>query len=90
MGEVQTEPVTLRHLKEKERLLGRLAKSHGSYDINHPRFRLLKALWGFSKYREFSRSEVKRWRDMYKHVSNQQKAVSIAYSSCGKVVTDSI
>lgn len=76
LSELQTEPVTLRHLEEKERLLDRLAKSHGSFDVHHPRWRLLQTLWSFAKYRDFSKSEVQRWRDLYESTSKQQKEVS--------------
>lgn len=76
IGEVQTEPTTLRHLEEKERLLDRLDKSRGTYNVHHPRWRLLRTLWSFSKYRDFSKADVQRWRDMYKSTSKQQKDVS--------------
>lgn len=75
VGKTGTEPTTLRHTEEKERLLKRLDKSHGNYNIHHPRWRLLKTLWSFSKYRDFSKSEVKRWRDLYKNTSKQQRKV---------------
>ncbi|RYP82279.1 hypothetical protein DL770_005617 [Monosporascus sp. CRB-9-2] len=74
LGIVRTEPSTLRHREEKERLLGRLDKKSGNWNLHHPRWRLLKTLWGFSKYRDFSYAEVNRWRDMYKKVTKQQKA----------------
>ncbi|RYP42099.1 hypothetical protein DL767_000464 [Monosporascus sp. MG133] len=74
LGIVGTEPSTLRHREEKERLLGRLSKKSGNWNLHHPRWRLLKTLWGFSKYRDFSYAEVNRWRDMYKKVTKQQKA----------------
>ena len=77
LGEAGVEPTTLRHIEEKERGLARLDKSHGNYNVHHPRWRLMKTLWSFSKYRDFSKAEVKRWRDMYKHTSKQQKKVSM-------------
>ncbi|RYP51010.1 hypothetical protein DL768_003594 [Monosporascus sp. mg162] len=75
LGIVGTEPSTLRHREEKERLLERLGKKNGNWNLHHPRWRLLKTLWGFSKYRDFSYAEVNRWRDMYKKVTKQQKAI---------------
>ena len=77
VGVVGGEATTPRHTEEKERLLNRLDKSHGNYNVHHPRWRLLKTLWGFSKYRDFSKSEVKRWRDLYKNTSKQQKKVRL-------------
>ncbi|KAJ1329796.1 carnosine N-methyltransferase [Microdochium nivale] len=64
-----------RHGGEKERLLLRLSRKQGTWDANHPRWRLLKTLDGFASYGRVNRAEVKRWRDMYAHVPQGQKAI---------------
>jgi hypothetical protein len=74
---VATEPSTPRHVQEKQQLLLRLEKSSGTYNMHHARSRLLKALWSFRKYRDSSKAEVNRWRDMYKKITKQQKAVGL-------------
>lgn len=53
----------------------RIAKSTGTWSVNHPRWRLLKAIDGFRSYRQTNKAEVTRWRDMYGHVSKAQKKV---------------
>jgi carnosine N-methyltransferase len=64
-----------RQLDEFVRLQGRLQRSTGTWNANHPRYRLLMALYGFSRYKEKNLAEVKRWRDLYKHVPQKQKTV---------------
>ncbi|BCS21481.1 uncharacterized protein APUU_21913A [Aspergillus puulaauensis] len=65
-----------RQEEEYTRLQNRLQRSTGTWNANHPRHRLLMALYGFTRYKERNLAEVKRWRDMYKHVpKNQQKLV---------------
>ncbi|KAI9370124.1 N2227-like protein-domain-containing protein [Aspergillus egyptiacus] len=41
----------------------------------HPRHRLLTALHAFRAYKEQNLAEVRRWRDLYKHVPKHQKRV---------------
>ncbi|KAK1477651.1 hypothetical protein CCUS01_16604 [Colletotrichum cuscutae] len=72
-----------RHEQEKKNLLKRLSKSHGKWDTNHPRHRLLEALFGFSRYKARQMAELDRWKGLYKHVSKAQKAVlekAVGYS----------
>ncbi|KZL83574.1 hypothetical protein CI238_08944 [Colletotrichum incanum] len=72
-----------RHEQEKKNLLKRMSKSHGKWDTNHPRHRLLEALFGFSRYKPRQMAELDRWKGLYKHVSKAQKAVlekTIGYS----------
>ncbi|KXJ93431.1 N2227-like protein-domain-containing protein [Microdochium bolleyi] len=64
-----------RHRDEKNRLMQRLDRKDGTWNTNHPRWRLLKAIDGFASYGRLGRAEVKRWRDMYAHVPQEQKAV---------------
>ncbi|CEN61309.1 hypothetical protein ASPCAL07965 [Aspergillus calidoustus] len=64
-----------RQLDEFVRLQGRLQRSTGTWNANHPRYRLLMALYGFSRYKEKNLVEVKRWRDLYKHVPQKQKTL---------------
>ncbi|CBF84632.1 uncharacterized protein ANIA_11151 [Aspergillus nidulans FGSC A4] len=58
---------------EYVRLQSRLDRTSGTWGASHPRHRLLMALYGFSRYKERSSAEVKRWRDLYKHVPKSQK-----------------
>ncbi|KAF6823976.1 methyltransferase domain-containing protein [Colletotrichum plurivorum] len=72
-----------RHEQEKKNLLKRMSKSHGKWDTNHPRSRLLDALFGYSRYKPRHMAELDRWRGLYKHVSKAQKKVlenTIGYS----------
>lgn len=64
-----------RHDIEKERLLSIMARDHGTWSPNHPRYRLLDALHGFSKYYERQRADVDRLRGLYKYASKSQKQV---------------
>ncbi|KAI6380802.1 hypothetical protein MCOR25_001477 [Pyricularia grisea] len=64
-----------RHRAEKEQLLLRMDKSHGSWDTNHPRARLLDALAAYSRYGELTKAEFKRWRDLYRNVPQKQKNI---------------
>ncbi|KAL5335003.1 N2227-like protein-domain-containing protein [Aspergillus crustosus] len=69
----EIEPHNPRQEEEYTRLRQRLDRETGTWDKNHPRHRLLTALYGFSRYKERNLAEVKRWRDLYKHVSKSQK-----------------
>ncbi|KAL3459012.1 N2227-like protein-domain-containing protein [Aspergillus heterothallicus] len=72
-----------RQTEEYSRLQNRLQRSTGTWNTNHPRQRLLTALWGFSRYKDRNLAEVKRWRDLYKHVPKSQKAFvekTVAYT----------
>ncbi|KAL4802577.1 N2227-like protein-domain-containing protein [Aspergillus unguis] len=65
----------IREEEEYASLQSRLSRSTGTWNANHPRHRLLTALYGFSEYRSLNLAEVKRWRDLYKHVPASQKKV---------------
>ncbi|KAL4814375.1 N2227-like protein-domain-containing protein [Aspergillus spinulosporus] len=62
-----------REKKEYKRLQSRLDRTSGTWGPSHPRHRLLMALYGFTRYKERNLAEVKRWRDLYKHVPKEQK-----------------
>lgn len=64
-----------RHEQEKKNLMKRLSKSHGKWNTNHPRHRLMEALFGFSRYKARQMAELNRWKDLYTHVSKAQKKV---------------
>jgi hypothetical protein len=64
-----------RHRQEKAHLMKRMSRKHGTWNTVHPRYRLLEALYGFSKYRERNLAELNRWRSMYSNVSKAQKKV---------------
>ncbi|KAK8121357.1 hypothetical protein PG999_005477 [Apiospora kogelbergensis] len=53
--------------------MGRLARDQGTWNANHPRWRLLKAIDGFRSYRDANKAEVDRWREAYRHVGKDQK-----------------
>ncbi|OLN87252.1 Carnosine N-methyltransferase 2 [Colletotrichum chlorophyti] len=74
---------SLRHEQEKKKLFKRLSKSHGKWDTNHPRHRLLEALFGFSRYKLRQMAEIDRWKGLYNHVSKTQKVAlekAVGYS----------
>ena len=65
-----------RHRQEKAHLLKRINRKSGKWGTGHPRYRLLEALWGYSRYRERNMEELHRWRTLYKSVGKKQKKVS--------------
>lgn len=69
-----------RHEHEKGQLLQRLDRGRGKWDANHPRHRLLDALYGFHKYFDRNVEDVKKWKRLYKGVSREQKKVGGAFS----------
>ncbi|KAH6854534.1 N2227-like protein-domain-containing protein [Chaetomium sp. MPI-CAGE-AT-0009] len=66
---------TQRHLEEKEKLLTRLSKSHGTWNEHHARHRLLEALRGFSAYADTQQAELNRLKGLYSHVPKKQKSL---------------
>jgi hypothetical protein len=72
--------VSARHRQERAHLLKRLDRKHGKWTSSHPRYRLLEALYGFSKYRDTNMAELNRVRGLYKNVSKSQKKVSDDWS----------
>ena len=66
-----------RHRQEKAHLLKRMERKHGKWNTVHPRYRLLEALYGFSRYRERNMAELDRWRSMYGNVGKAQKKVNL-------------
>ncbi|CBX96263.1 hypothetical protein LEMA_P111820.1 [Plenodomus lingam JN3] len=66
---------TARQRQEKAHLLKRMDRKSGKWGTTHPRYRLLEALFGFSKYRERNMAELDRWRSLYKNVGKKQKQI---------------
>ena len=66
-----------RHRQEKALLMKRMSCKHGTWNTVHPRYRLLEALYGFTKYRERQLAELNRWRSMYSNVGKTQKKVRV-------------
>lgn len=64
-----------RHRQEKAHLMKRMSRKHGTWNTMHPRYRLLEALYGFTKYRERNMAELSKWRSQYNNVSKAQKKV---------------
>jgi hypothetical protein len=65
-----------RYRQEKAHLTKRMNRKSGKWGTSHPRYRLLEALWGYSRYRERNMAELDRWRTLYKSVGKKQKKVS--------------
>lgn len=68
-----------RHRQEKAHLMKRMDSKHGKWSATHPRYRLLEALFGFTKYRERNMAELERWRNLYKNVGKKQKKVRCSH-----------
>ncbi|KAH8895890.1 N2227-domain-containing protein [Thozetella sp. PMI_491] len=68
-----SESPSARHTTERGRLIKRLSKWHGSWNIHHPRHRLLEALHGFYRYKDKNLPELERWKDLYRNVSPKQR-----------------
>lgn len=66
-----------RHRQEKAHLLKRMDRKTGTWGTSHPRYRLLEAIFAFSKYRERNLAELDRWRKLYTNVAKTQKQVSV-------------
>ncbi|KAH7397466.1 N2227-like protein-domain-containing protein [Pyrenochaeta sp. MPI-SDFR-AT-0127] len=62
-----------RHRQEKAHLMKRMDRKSGKWSTVHPRYRLLEALYGFTKYRERNMAELDRWRNLYKNMGKKQK-----------------
>jgi hypothetical protein len=69
-----------RHRQEKAHLLKRMARKHGKWNPSHPRYRLLDALYGYSRYRDQNMAELDRWRGLYKAVGKKQRKVNTSAS----------
>ncbi|TGJ65954.1 hypothetical protein EYR41_009888 [Orbilia oligospora] len=64
---------TPRAKDEKRRLLKELSRAHGKWGDQHPRKKLLDALFSYSRYFERNIPDVNRWRQLYSHVSSKHK-----------------
>jgi hypothetical protein len=75
MGAMQPKEVlgSPRYRQEKTHLMKRMNRKHGKWGPTHPRYRLLEALFSYSKYRDSNMAELDRWRGLYKNVGKQQK-----------------
>ncbi|GAB7366036.1 hypothetical protein MBLNU230_g7605t1 [Neophaeotheca triangularis] len=54
-------------------LLKDLRKIDGSWNTNHPRYRLLDALRAFDKYEDDRLAELAKWRTRYRRLPDEQK-----------------
>ncbi|KAL9573102.1 hypothetical protein ACKAV7_002787 [Fusarium commune] len=68
-------PDTPRHVEAKKKLDKSMAIGWGNWNAQHPRHRLLDALYGYSRYYERQKAEVDRFEGLYKHVSRAQKSL---------------
>lgn len=72
------EACSARHKDERDRLAQRLDRKTGKWTANHPRWRLLKAIDGFRGYTRLNREDVKKWREVYGHLPQGQRDVSLS------------
>jgi hypothetical protein len=89
MGAMQSShiPDSARHRQEKAHLMKRMDRKNGKWTSTHPRYRLLEALFSYSKYRDSNMAELDRWRGLYKNVGKQQKKASQSSLSREKLLT---
>jgi carnosine N-methyltransferase len=73
-------PDTPRHVEAKKKLDKSMAIGWGVWNAQHPRHRLLDALYGYRRYHERQKAEVDRFEGLYKHVSRAQRSVSLPCS----------
>jgi hypothetical protein len=64
-----------RHRREEAHLMKRMNRKNGKWNSSHPRYRLLEALFSYSKYRDTNIAELDRWKSLYKNVGKKQKKV---------------
>ncbi|RVD86144.1 uncharacterized protein DFL_004434 [Arthrobotrys flagrans] len=64
---------TPRARDEKRRLLKELSRGHGKWGDQHPRKKLLDALFSYGRYFERNKPDVDRWSQLYNHVSSKHK-----------------
>ncbi|KAF5024862.1 hypothetical protein F66182_3101 [Fusarium sp. NRRL 66182] len=72
---VSGEPSTSRHVEANKKLAQSLARDSGTWNVHHPRHRLLDALYGYSRYYERQKVDLDRVQGLYKHVSKAQKSL---------------
>ncbi|KAF5716079.1 trehalase [Fusarium mundagurra] len=68
-------PNTPRHVEAKKKLDKSMAIGWGIWNAQHPRHRLLDALYGYRRYHERQKAEVDRFEGLYKHVSRAQRSL---------------
>lgn len=73
-------PDTPRHVEAKKKLDKSMAIGWGNWNAQHPRHRLLDALYGYRRYHERQKAEVDRFEGLYKHASRAQRSVSLLCS----------
>lgn len=72
-------PGTPRHVEAKEKLDKSMARKSGKWNAQHPRHRLLDALYGYRRYYESQKAELDRLESLYKKgVSRGQRSVSLS------------
>ncbi|KAI1011903.1 hypothetical protein LB503_004285 [Fusarium chuoi] len=69
-------PGTPRHVEAKEKLDKSMARKSGKWNAQHPRHRLLDALYGYRRYYESQKAELDRLESLYKKgVSRGQRSI---------------
>ncbi|RBA20962.1 hypothetical protein FPRO05_08409 [Fusarium proliferatum] len=68
-------PDTPRHVEAKKKLDKSMAIGWGNWNAQHPRHRLLDALYGYRRYHERQKAEVDRFEGLYKHASRAQRSL---------------
>ncbi|KEF54547.1 uncharacterized protein A1O9_08989 [Exophiala aquamarina CBS 119918] len=67
-------PSSFRHDRQKATLLGQLRSSRSAVSSHKgPRYRLLKALYGFQRYQEVNAKEIERLEVLYANIPSAQR-----------------
>lgn len=69
------EALDKRQRVEHVHLIKRLDRQAGKWNANHPRYRLLEAMYSYVSYKDRNMAELDRWKNLYKNLSRKQKAV---------------
>ncbi|KAF5664486.1 trehalase [Fusarium heterosporum] len=75
LEKISGHPDTPRHAEARKKLAKSMTIGWGNWNAQHPRHRLLDALYGYSKYYERQKAEVDRLEGLYKHVSKAQRSL---------------
>jgi carnosine N-methyltransferase len=76
LEQISSHPDTSRHVEARKKLNKSMQRGWGNWNAQHPRHRLLDALYGYSRYYERQKVELDRVEGLYKHVSKAQRSVS--------------
>ncbi|WZH47290.1 N2227-like protein-domain-containing protein [Fusarium acuminatum] len=75
LEQISSHPDTPRHVEARKKLNKSMQRGWGNWNAQHPRHRLLDALYGYSRYYERQKVELDRVEGLYKHVSKAQRSL---------------